>query len=162
MAQQHPDPDGPDRAAVAGDVVRRIAHVASALRHHVDLDLARLGLTPAAARALVQLDPDRPMPARDLAEQLACDRSNVTGLVDRLERAGLVQRRGDPADRRLKTLVVTDAGRRMRAEATRMMSDSRLLDGLTDQELATLRDLLWRVSDGGCPEQEWGGPDAAR
>lgn len=33
------------------------------------------------------------------------------------------------------------------------MSDSRLLDGLTDAELATLRELMWTVADGGCPEE---------
>lgn len=142
-----------DRATVAGDVVRRIMHISSAMRHHMDAELVGLGLTPAAARALDQLDPDRPMPARDLAEQLSCDRSNVTALVDKLEEAGLVQRRVDAADRRLKTLVVTDAGRRVRDEVRRVMTDSRLLAGLTDDDLGTLRDLVWKVSDGGCPEE---------
>ena len=103
-------PDPADRAALAGDVVRRITHVAAALRHHQDRAIAELGLTPATARALHELDPDRPLPARDLAEGLGCDRSNVTALVDKLERAGLVERHADPADRRQKTLVVTGPG----------------------------------------------------
>ncbi|GAB3161588.1 hypothetical protein GCM10027290_68480 [Micromonospora sonneratiae] len=141
-----------DRTSLAGDVVRRIMHLADALRHYQNADLAQLGLTPAAARALYQLDPDHPLPARDLAERLGCDRSNVTALVDKLENAGLVQRRTDPADRRLKTLVVTDAGRRVRDDVFRVLSDSRLLAGLTNEELANLRDLVWKVSDGGCPE----------
>jgi DNA-binding MarR family transcriptional regulator len=141
-----------DRTVVAGDAVRRIMHIASAIRHYQDVEIAELGLTPAAARALHQLDPDRPLPARDLAEQLRCDRSNVTALVDKLEQAGLVERRVDPADRRQKTLVVTDAGRRTRARVHQVMSDSRLLAGLTTDELANLRELVWKVSDGGCPE----------
>ncbi|MGR6321364.1 MarR family winged helix-turn-helix transcriptional regulator [Micromonospora soli] len=141
-----------DRAGVAGDTVRRIMHIAAALRHHQDQEIAGLGLTPAAARALHELDPDRPLPARDLAEQLGCDRSNVTALVDKLEQAGLVERRVDPADRRQKTLVVTDAGRQVRDRVGQVMSDSRLLGGLTTGELATLRELVWKVSDGGCPE----------
>jgi DNA-binding MarR family transcriptional regulator len=142
-----------DRVALAGDVVRRLLHVSAAMRHHMDLALVRLGLTPAVARALDELDPDRPMPARALAEQLNCDRSNITALVDKLEEAGLVERRTDPTDRRLKTLVVTEAGRRVRAEVRRVRSDSRLLGGLSDDELATLRTLIWKVSDGGCPEE---------
>ncbi|MEH1169488.1 MarR family transcriptional regulator [Micromonospora sp. CPCC 205539] len=141
-----------DRVGLAVDVVRRMAHVTSALRHRQGAAFAELGLTPAAARALHELDPDRPLPARDLAERLSCDRSNVTALVDKLEQAGLVERRTAPADRRQKTLVVTDAGRVMRGRVTEVLSDSRLLDGLTDREVATLRDLVWRVSDGGCPE----------
>ncbi|MEU5941660.1 MarR family transcriptional regulator [Micromonospora sp. NPDC047548] len=146
-------PDLGDRSGLAGDAVRRIMHIAAAMRHYQDVEVAELGLTPAAARALHQLDPERPLPARDLAEQLRCDRSNVTALVDKLEQAGLVERRVDPADRRQKTLLVTEAGRRMRERVHRVMSDSRLLAGLSTEELATLRELVWKVSDGGCPEQ---------
>ncbi|NJP32945.1 MarR family winged helix-turn-helix transcriptional regulator [Micromonospora thermarum] len=155
MAQSTVSSTGPDaagRSGLAGDAVRRIMHIASAIRHYQDVDIAELGLTPAVARALHELDPDHPLPARDLAEQLRCDRSNVTALVDKLEQAGLVERRVDPTDRRQKTLVVTEAGRRMRARVHHVMSDSRLLAGLTDAELATLRDLVFKVSDGGCPE----------
>ncbi|GAA3772665.1 MarR family winged helix-turn-helix transcriptional regulator [Micromonospora maritima] len=148
-----PSPSPADRPGLAGDTVRRILHVAAALRHHQDEAIAALGLTPAAARALYELDPDRPLPARDLAEQLGCDRSNVTGLADRLEQAGLVERRTDPADRRQKTLVVTGRGREVRERVGRVMSDSRLLDGLSTTELAALRELVWKVSDGGCPEE---------
>lgn len=141
-----------DRAALAGETVRRLLHVAAALRHHQDEAITELGLTPAAARALYELDPDRPLPARDLAEQLGCDRSNVTGLADKLEQAGLVERRTDPTDRRQKTLVVTARGRQVRERVRQVMSDSRLLDGLSGTELAALHDLVWKVSDGGCPE----------
>ncbi|MFC0002917.1 MarR family winged helix-turn-helix transcriptional regulator [Micromonospora siamensis] len=141
------------RTGLAGDTVRRIMHIASAMRHYQDEEIAALGLTPAVARALDELDPDRPLPARDLAEQLRCDRSNVTALVDKLERAGLVERRVDRADRRQKTLLVTEAGRAMRDRVRRVMSDSRLLAGLSADELATLRELVWKVSDGGCPQE---------
>ncbi|MDG4840863.1 MarR family transcriptional regulator [Micromonospora sp. WMMD967] len=129
-----------------------MAHVSDAQRHRQGAAFAELGLTPATARALHQLDPDRPLPARDLAGQLGCDRSNVTVLVDKLEQAGLVERRTDPADRRQKTLVVTEKGRVERDRVTMVMSDSRLLSGLTDEELRTLRDLVWKASDDGCSE----------
>ncbi len=155
MAQSTVPSTGPEaagRSRLAGDAVRRIMHIASAIRHYQDLDIAELGLTPAAARALHELDPDHPLPARDLAEQLRCDRSNVTALVDKLEQAGLVERRVDPTDRRQKTLVVTETGRRVRHRVHQVMSDSRLLAGLTDDDLAVLRDLVFKVSDGGCPE----------
>src|SRR5438034_11481124 len=93
-------------ADLAGEVTEQLLGIGYAVRQRVDAEVARLGLTPAAARALSELDPDRPSPARDLAMQLDCERSNVTGLVDRLEEAGLVERRVDPEDRRIKTLVV--------------------------------------------------------
>ncbi|BCL13174.1 MarR family winged helix-turn-helix transcriptional regulator [Micromonospora sagamiensis] len=145
-----------DRAGLAGDAVRRIMHLASAIRHYQDVDIAELGLTPAVARALHELDPDHPVPARDLAEQLRCDRSNVTALVDKLERAGLVERRVDPADRRLKTLVVTEAGRQVRVRVHQVLSDSRLLADLGTEELAALCGLVRKVSGGWTPPQ--GGP----
>ena len=51
---------------------------------------AALDLHPAQAGALLQLD--SPLPMTELAALLACDNSNVTGLIDRLEARGLVAR----------------------------------------------------------------------
>jgi DNA-binding MarR family transcriptional regulator len=64
---------------------------------------------------LQQLDPQAPVAMCRVAEALDCDPSNVTGIVDRLEARGLVERRSDPRDRRVKQLVVTDRGRELRA-----------------------------------------------
>lgn len=51
-----------------------------------------------------------------LAKDWACDASNVTWMVDRLEEKGFVQRRLDPTDRRVKAVVLTPAG--VKAKAT--------------------------------------------
>jgi MarR family transcriptional regulator, organic hydroperoxide resistance regulator len=69
-----------------------------------------LGLTPSQGLALRRLDPERPLAMSTLAEALACDASNVTGIVDKLETRGLIARRGADHDRRVKTLVVTERG----------------------------------------------------
>ncbi len=50
---------------------------------------------------------------RELGDRLVVDRSNVTGLLDRLERAGLVKRTDDPKDRRIYRITLTPAGRRL-------------------------------------------------
>lgn len=71
-----------------------------------------LDLTPPLAAAIRRLDQATPM--HRLAEELGCDRSNVTDLVDRLELKGLVERRTDPEDRRVKQLVLTPAGQQTR------------------------------------------------
>jgi len=57
---------------------------------------------------------DEPVSMRAFAEELACDPSNVTGLVDRVERLGLVDRIPDPDDRRIRMLTLTAKGRRLR------------------------------------------------
>jgi DNA-binding MarR family transcriptional regulator len=137
------------RADLASEAIGLLLGVTGALRQRVDGGCGQLGLTPAVARALLELDPDHPSPARDLAERLECDRSNVTGLVDKLEDAGLVERRVAPTDRRVKTLVVTAAGRQIQAQMQRLTSDSaELLVELTDAELRTLRDLLGKITTG--------------
>lgn len=73
-----------------------------------------LDLTPMQGHALRTLDPDRPVSMNTLAESLICDASNVTGIVDKLESRGLIERQGAEHDRRIKMLVVTQLGRELR------------------------------------------------
>jgi DNA-binding MarR family transcriptional regulator len=75
---------------------------------------AGLDLSPAQCHVLHLLEPGQPMPMGQLAETLACDASNVTGLVDRLESRGLVRRRPSSSDRRVKVLDLTPTGVRVR------------------------------------------------
>jgi DNA-binding MarR family transcriptional regulator len=75
---------------------------------------AQLELSPVQCHVLHLIDPRRPVSMGELADTLACDRSNVTGLVDRLEARGLVRRRPSDGDRRVKVLVLTATGSRLR------------------------------------------------
>src|SRR4051812_24607356 len=104
--------------------------------------LARLDLTPPQAQLLRQLD--EPLPMVGAAERLHCDPSNVTGLVDRLERRGLVARKTMAQDRRVKQLELTDEGRRLRAEVDKILTNMPALDSLSATDRDTLRDLLER------------------
>ena len=58
-----------------------------------------------------------------LARGLGCDASNVTGIVDRLEARGLIERRPGAGDRRVKVLVVTVTGERLRATMLARMAE---------------------------------------
>lgn len=82
-----------------------------------------LGLTPTQGLALRLLDPRTPMAMNALADNLVCDASNVTGVVDKLEGRGLIERKPAETDRRVKMLAVTEKGRELRkklfAEAAR-------------------------------------------
>src|ERR1700686_1692852 len=86
-----------------------------AQRANLPLLAAELQLSPAQCHLLHLIEPGRPIPMGQLAETLACDASNVTGLVDRLESRGLVRRRPSADDRRVKVLDLTPTGARLRA-----------------------------------------------
>jgi DNA-binding MarR family transcriptional regulator len=89
-----------------------------------------------------------PRKMSDLAQSLFCDNSNVTGIVDRLEERGLVRREAAKGDRRVKLLVLTDAGERMRLEITmRMAEPPAPIASLSDEDQRTLRDILKRALD---------------
>ena len=75
---------------------------------------AEFRLSPPQVHALRVLSPERPLPMGRLACALGCDASNVTGIVDRLEKRGLIERRASEHDRRVKVLVVTAEGARVR------------------------------------------------
>ncbi|AJC61464.1 MarR family winged helix-turn-helix transcriptional regulator [Streptomyces noursei] len=105
---------------------------------------AHHGLTATQAKVLAQLDD--PLPMRGLAAVLACDASNVTGIVDRLEARALVRRAADPADRRVKNVVATDAGREIIRRVREEMQETHgALDALSDVESTTLYALLDRL-----------------
>jgi DNA-binding MarR family transcriptional regulator len=71
----------------------------------------RLDLTPTQGLVLRQLRFGTPVPMNALADTMACDASNITGVVDKLEARGLILRQGAENDRRVKMLVVTERGR---------------------------------------------------
>ncbi|MFF0491967.1 MarR family winged helix-turn-helix transcriptional regulator [Nocardia sp. NPDC004068] len=68
-----------------------------------------IGLTPQQAQLLTLVDA-RHVTHSELAARMHCDKANITGLVDRLERRGLVQRRTNPDDRRVSQVSLTDRG----------------------------------------------------
>ena len=78
--------------------------------------LGRRGLTPNDSRALTSLDPVNGRTMRSLADEWECDASNATWIVDRLERLHLAERRTVPHDRRVKLVVLTAKGAKIKAE----------------------------------------------
>ena len=81
-----------------------------------------LGLAPTQLHALRLIEPGAELPMSSLAGKLFCDASNVTGIVDRLEARGLIERRPASYDRRVKLLALTDEGRRVREAAWQQLS----------------------------------------
>lgn len=143
-------------AAMATQTGRRIspAHEAQRLFFEIGMDqrakvgarLAELGLTLSQAHALRLLDPERPLPMSSLAERLLCDASNITGIADRLEARGLVERRSAEGDRRVKALTLTPAGVDLRENVVGIMSEPPLaIASLSAVDQRALRDVLRRA-----------------
>ena len=85
-----------------------------------------------------------------MARWLTCDASNVTGIVDRLEARGLVERRPDPGDRRVKMLALTDEGVALRDEIVRRLAmPPEPLAALPRADQRALRDILRLAVDRG-------------
>ena len=107
---------------------------------------AEYGLKPPQFFALNALD--EPAPMSSIANMLRCDRSAVTWITDRLEERGYVERHSDERDRRVKLLVLTDEGRRVREEIrARLAAPPEPLKRLSRGEQTALRDLLRKALD---------------
>lgn len=149
MSTQPPRPAVRHRSAdpLTMEVVELIGDVVA--RFHADYEEAAAGhaLTGPQARLLSLLALE-PLPMRKLAQRLKCEPSNVTGIVDRLESRGLVERRPDSADRRVKLAAATDEGLRVARDLREGLHFAREpLAGLSTAERSSLRDLLRRMLD---------------
>lgn len=107
---------------------------------------AEFDLSPPQVMALKSLDPERPVPMSQLAEALHCDNSNVTGIVDRLEDRGLVERRSATHDRRVKMLAVTERGAEVRERLrARLREAPPPLAQLSEEDQRALCDIMRRA-----------------
>ncbi|GAB1692263.1 MarR family winged helix-turn-helix transcriptional regulator [Krasilnikovia sp. M28-CT-15] len=132
-------------APTPGQLIDLFALATSAYFQDFAAVAAQHGLTSTQAKVLILLRQPRTM--RGLADELICDASNVTGIIDRLESRGLVRREVDPADRRIKNAFRTEAGdeaiRHVRAD---MQTTQRALADLSDADRTALADLLHRLT----------------
>ncbi|QKW49703.1 MarR family winged helix-turn-helix transcriptional regulator [Streptomyces buecherae] len=127
------------------EVIELIGTVVARYHEEYEHAAAQHALTGAQARVLGLLARE-PMPMRRIAQQLKCEPSNVTGIVDRLEGRGLVERRPDPTDRRVKLAATTESGMETAVRLRGSLDFAREpLAGLSHQERVVLRDLLQRM-----------------
>jgi DNA-binding MarR family transcriptional regulator len=132
--------------SAADEAQRLFFEIGMTERRRRGAELAELGLTFAQAHALRILDPDRPLPMSTLAKELACDASNVTGIADRLEARGLIERRSAEGDRRVRALTLTPAGVELRERVLDLMTrPPAAIAALSPADQRTLRDILRRA-----------------
>ncbi len=142
MVSTTPTPDSRRPDPLTLEVVELIGEVVARFYEDYEEAAAEHALTGAQARLLSLLCVEA-LPMRRLAQRLKCEPSNVTGIVDRLEARGLVERQPDPADRRVKVAAATDEGRRVARSLRESLRFAREpLAGLSERERLALRDAL--------------------
>jgi DNA-binding MarR family transcriptional regulator len=136
------------------DGLRALQRTTHELNKGLEDELAELGLSAVEAHALVCFEDDEPRRMRELIAATALRPSTLTGVVDRLERRGLLQRAIDPRDRRAFHIHPTAEGAEARdavqraygaiaERAARILDDDQdgaLLQGLAAVEHAARRD----------------------
>jgi DNA-binding MarR family transcriptional regulator len=128
------------------DLLFTVIHVAGVIQDRLEVALAPTGLSLAKLGALRHLaEANEPLPLGQLAERIACVKSNVTQLVDRLETDQLVRRVPDPSDRRSVRAEITEEGR-IRYEAG-MQALETAEDEVISELAAEDRDELQRLLD---------------
>ena len=134
------------RASPAGEAWSLMHELFHASRRRFLAVASEFELSPPQVRALGVLDPERPVPMSELACALHCDNPNVTGIVDRLEDRGLVERRSAPHDRRVKMLAVTPRGSEVRAQLHERLTEAPpALAALSPEDQRTLCDIMRRA-----------------
>lgn len=101
-------------------VLQALLSAAHALSAAVDADLDALGLSLAKVGVLRHVQ-DAPLRLSEIAERQHCGKSNMTALVDRLERDDCVKRQADPGDRRVYLVELTPSGRAALREAAAVL-----------------------------------------
>jgi DNA-binding MarR family transcriptional regulator len=144
-------------------VLGRIYRIARHVERTIDQKLARFGIDGADLEILEALERSGPhgrLSPTDLSDAVMMTSGGMSGRLDRLRRAGLVERQPDPDDRRGIQVVLTSKGREtvqrvlpLHAEAAR-----ECLHSLGPENLASLEELLRGMLlgfEGGLSEKEW-------
>jgi MarR family transcriptional regulator, transcriptional regulator for hemolysin len=128
-------------------VTVRISRLARMLRHGIDGKLATYGLTGVQLGLLSRLLRSDGLVQAELGRRMAIEPATLTGIVQRLEREGWVQRSCDPENRRLQRVWLTDKARDILPALQREQAKHRrrALAGLSAEDLVRLEQLLDRI-----------------
>ena len=126
-----------------------VLQAAQCVQDRLEAALVPTGLSLAKLGALRHLaEANEPLALGQLAERIACVKSNVTQLVDRLEADGMVRRVPDPDDRRSVRALITDLGRQRHLAGMEALTiaEENAVGELSDSEQNALGDLLLRLA----------------
>lgn len=109
--------------------------------------LVRLGISMTQLHVMHMLERHGELPMSRLAEMLDVSMSAATGLVDRVEERGFVERIRVPEDRRIVLARITDAGRQMLDDVELIRGEliEQVLDGLDDEQIAVVASAMTSI-----------------
>jgi len=124
-----------------------LAQVSRLHRQRAHELLDKLGLYRGQPPVLFALWEQDGLTHRELAEQLEITPATMTRMIQRMEKAGFVQRQPDASDQRLSRVYLTDAGRTVRVELESVWQrmDVECFNGFSDEERVVLRGFLLRL-----------------
>ena len=124
-----------------------LSDTARQLRRAFDARVRKLGMTSAQARLLLLLDHSEGENQGFYAERLEVEAISLCRLIDRMEEAGLIERRRDPADRRAWRVHLTERSRQVIDQVRAGLDgmEEEMLTGLNRDERGNLLALLEKV-----------------
>jgi DNA-binding MarR family transcriptional regulator len=139
--------------AEKGELVERVVRAQKQLQRHLASTranpLLQVNLTMQQLKVLLMLSMGEARSSQELTRGLGVGPATVTGLVDRLVAQGLVARREDPQDRRVRLVEPTESGRALvaRLEAAGSEHLRGLLGTLEAEELLALERIVGRLTE---------------
>jgi MarR family transcriptional regulator for hemolysin len=138
----------PDKNKPLEAFARSLAAASRMWRRYLDLRFRDLDLSQARWSVLLELSRSEEVTQVELARSLGIEAATLVRLLDGLEGAGLVERRPSVADRRAKTLHLTEAACPLivRMEEISAASRAEILEGIPRQDLRIATKVLNLVS----------------
>jgi DNA-binding MarR family transcriptional regulator len=111
--------------------------------------VAELNITPVQALVMGFLSDEDRISSSELGKRTELDSATMTGILDRLEAAKLIERQGNPDDRRSIKIHLTEQGRNLASEAIRVIAEANraFLEVLSQNEQRELRSLIRKLRD---------------
>ena len=109
--------------------------------------VSQLNITSVQAMVLGFLDDEDQITSSELGKRTELDSATLTGILDRLEVAGFIERKGNPDDRRSIRIHLTQKGKAMSREATRVIAEANteFLQLLTEQQKRDLHGIIKKL-----------------
>jgi DNA-binding MarR family transcriptional regulator len=145
--REHLERDVPANEIAATEALSALRMASHGMRTMMDRWLERQDMSESRLGVLWRLRVKGSSTLGELAESLDVSPRNITGLVDHLEKDGLVERFDDPEDRRATRVRLAPAGKKKLADVKNEIGSPRhgVVEGFTDEELNQLRHLLLKL-----------------